>query len=231
MAKEKKQKEEDDKKIELKWVHYLYEFFIVVLGISVPFLLSKCNENSVLRKTELIYLENIKQDLVQDSMALYGNQLFNQRLIDNSHLMSQIIITQDHLLADSLAKKALLLTEFSDFHKGSSVYETLSKSGELDVLTNIELVTSLGRLDELYTYINRLEDNNNQIIFSVFPELSKNIQLKPLKAKNIEALYQHEFHNMVLVFGDIYVEKDSLYGEALQHIGSLINFLDDEVSK
>ena len=77
------------KKLELKWRHYVYEFFIVALGISVPFILNQWNENNILRKTEKVYLENIREELIADSTSIYGNMLYNQRWILNTEYMNK----------------------------------------------------------------------------------------------------------------------------------------------
>ena len=114
--------------VELKWIHYLYEFFIVALGISVPFLLDRWNDNRLEKRAERENYEYILQELQEDKEELQGVAKENSYFLERLRAADSIILANDRSRADTLGRLAMELRHVSDFHRNHSVYENLINS-------------------------------------------------------------------------------------------------------
>lgn len=208
--------------VELKWVHYLYEFFIVALGISLPFLLDRWNDNRLEKQAERENYEYILQELQEDKEELQGVAEYNQYFLERAQMANSIILANDRSRADTLGRLAIELRSVSDFHRNHSVYENLINSEKIRLVKNGELINKLQYLDELNTYINRLESNHlDAVINFALPSLSQYIRVDPYKVENEEALFDYPFHNLVILFFSLMEEKAGLYQRTLQEIDTL----------
>lgn len=215
--------------VELEWKHYIYEFLIVVLGISVPFVLSKINEGWVQKETEKQYYKNILRELGSDLEELQGNKVENEEQIAKFDYASQIISTDQRNLLDTLGKLALEMKNFTDFRRNSTIYQTLAQSGELDNFDNKELLTDLQKLDELYNYINRLESNHQSLIIDIYPEVLDYIRIRPYQVMKPEALFDFRFQNRFDIFLLIMQEKSKLYAQGLADIKTILARINKQV--
>jgi hypothetical protein len=223
-------KTKNTRKIELKWKHYVLEFFIVALGISVPFLLSKWNENNNMRKSKRQYYVSFKQELTEDLNTINGNISYNLRHIDLLKRGIDIIQhDRNRILVDSLGIIATSTKNYSDFHKNSSIYEVLVNSGEMDVFSNISILLQLQSLGETYTYLNRLERTHQEVILLTFLNTMNYIRLNPLKVIKADSLYSYKFQNNLEIYLALSYEKDSLYNEAVNEIHDLLESLEKEL--
>ena len=215
--------------VKLEWKHYIYEFLIVVLGISVPFVLSKINEGWVQKETEKQYYKNILRELGSDLDELKGSKEENEKQIAKFEYASQIIRSEQKNMTDTLGKLALEMKNFTDFRRNSTIYQTLAQSGELDNFDNKELLTNLQKLDELYNYINRLESNHQSLIIDIYPEILDYIRIRPYQVMKPEALFDFRFQNKFDIFLLIMQEKSKLYEQGLKDVETIVAHLKKEM--
>ena len=213
----------DTKKfVELRWVHYVYEFFIVVVGISVPFLLDRWNDQRIENKAERENYKYILQELREDENELQHVAEYNQYYLERAQKANNIIVADDRKLADSLGHLAIELRYVSDFHRNHGIYENLINSEKIKLIKNDVLINQLQELEELYTYLNRLENNHlESMINFVIPKLSQYIRLVPFKVADEEALFDFPFHNIILLYLSIMEEKADLYQRTLGKISEI----------
>ena len=219
------------RKIELRAKHYVYEFFIVVLGISVPFLLNNWNETRQLKKLEKQYHESILREMKEDLAEIRGNKQYNQRYLSMFRYGSNIISGNDRTGRDTLGRIAIDLSRFSDFKKKSSFYETLAKSGELHVFSDKSMVTRLQKLEELYVYINRLEDNHGTVVINNYQQIMDKVRIRPFQVMDVRGLYDFKFQNLIEVFILIMEEKDMVYTQAIQGLNEIITLLEETLKE
>lgn len=213
-------------KIILEWRHYLYEFFIVALGISIPFLLDRWNQNIQDRETERQYYANLQRELAEDLEEIRGNMDYNNKYQQQYHYGSLIIADQDRTLMDTLTRITYNLRFASDFQRNSDLYETLVASGELPLIKNRQVVNELQNLQEVYTYINRLEDNHLTVLIDkIVPILIDNIHMRAFRVNDPKWLYSFQLENLILMAQSICDEKSEVYQRAeeqILHIQSLL---------
>ena len=101
----------------------------------------------------------------------------------------------------------------------------------MDIFNNKQILLKLQQLENLYTYINRLEDTHKEVILLEFIQILDDIQLSPVKVMDANALYNFRFQNTLDLFLYISMEKDSLYHVAESDINDLILSLETEIDK
>lgn len=214
-----------------EWYRYLLEVLVVVVGIVVAFALNNIKESRKLSNEESQYYSDILLELRKDLEEINGNKNYNQRYMHRYEIASEIILKDTRRSkADTLAKIATELLSFSDFKKKSSVYELLAASGKLDLIGNKEILYKLQNLDTHYMYINRLEDNQQDLLFLILPQILNNIRMNPFKVEQSNKLYSYKFHNVIELYLRVVKEKDILYRQAEKELMQLIKSLEKELS-
>ena len=216
--------------IKSDWYKYILEIFVVVIGIMVAFSLNNWNESVMLKTMEKQLYSDLLQELHIDLDEIQFKSNYNNRYLSRYNNASEIILTDTQmLLADTIAIIALELANFSDFNKIESAYEVLASSGKLDMVTNKNVLRQLQQLGILYTYINRLEKNHEQLVMMTLPKITDYLSLKPFRVIQKEALYNYRFHNTLQIFIHILNEKEGLYKKAEKDLNHLINSLEEEL--
>jgi len=217
--------------IKSDWYKYIIEIFVVVIGIMVAFSLNNWKESVMLKTMEMQLYSDLIQELHIDLDEIQGVLNYNNRYLSRFNNASEIILTDTQMqLADTIAIIALELANFSDFDKRESAYEVLASSGKLDMVTNKNVLRQLQQLGILYTYINRLEKNHEQLVMMTLPKITDYLSLKPFRVIQKEALYNYKFHNTLQIFIHILNEKEGLYKRAEKGLNHLIISLEEELN-
>ena len=213
----------DTKKIvELRWIHYVYEFFIVAIGISVPFLLDRWNDQRLEKKAERENYRYILQELREDKSELQHVADYNLYYLGHARQASKIILEEDKSQMDTLGRLAIDLRYVSDFHRNHSIYENLINSEKIKSIQNTSLINQLQNLDEQYTYINRLEGNHLQVVINTaLPTISQYLSFDPYQVADENALFSYPFHNLVVLLASVMQEKAELYERTLARISEI----------
>lgn len=219
-------------RIRLEWSHYVYEFFIVALGISVPFLLDRWNSNIQERKAEQQIYENIQRELREDLSNIRNNMELNQRVMGQYRYGSYLIQQNTREKLDTLAHIALNLSDISDFHRSSEVYEVLVNSGDVQLIQNRELLQLLQDLEEWYIYINRLENNHlDFFIDKSLPTLLDHLQLSPFEVINPDWFYTYHLNNLLQVSVALGEEKHGIYADIEKTLQRSLDLLNRELAE
>lgn len=132
----------------INWRYAFGEILIVIIGISIAFSINKCAENSKNEFNKKQYLSNIKNDVIADRDALQENAI----------ALEQKIKTADEILpklnTDSPDKmmivgKIFSLMDLKDFTPKDNTYQTLINSGDLQLINDFELKTTI---EKHYSY-------------------------------------------------------------------------------
>jgi Family of unknown function (DUF6090) len=210
----------------------LGETIIVTIGILIAFSLSNWNEDRVKRRLEKEYYHSMKNQLVEDLNALKGNIEYNQAFLGQFSFAREIIRSEKRNWADTLGKIALNLVRWSDFRRKSNVYQTLVSTGEIVNITNRHITEELQSLEELYSYINRLEENHLSFILTqIVGDLKNNLSTEPFKVENPDNLFSFRFQNNFDFSMLIMKEKADIYDQAENKLDSIIVMIDNELKK
>ena len=201
------------------------EILLVMIGISLAFQLDNWNENRLKENTEIVYYKNIKEQ-IEDDKALINEQInFNNKYMVEFKYANEILETNDRSKVDTLGLIVRNLTQYSDFDRKGNIYETLVNSGEIKLLRNHTIVSSIRELEEKYNYINRMENiHYDAIMKHVIMATNSIIKFSDGTVQKPKLLYSYEFQNLVFSLIQIMTEKDKVYNEVLDEI-DIINTL------
>ena len=141
------------------------------------------------------------------------------------------IVAAETAKTDSLALFAMLLAQYSDFHRNASIYEGLALSGRLKLIENPDITSGLQNLDMTYNFINNLESMHWDIIITeLSQELRSVVNYNTRTAVLPERLFGVELQNIFVESIYMTKYKDAIYGQALAQIDSLNLLIDGEVN-
>ena len=215
----------------IKYLKYaIGEIVLVVIGILIALNINNWNQEKTNRNQELNYYKNIKIQLNEDKYGIEGSVYYNSSFLEQFKYAIMIIEKNDRESKDSLAKIALNLPKFSDFHRQSNIYQAMVNSGEIKLLKNQKIIEKLQHLEETYIYMNKLEDTHSQVSLSfAVPNIVSSIRVFNMKVENLEKLYSFEFQNQFTLFIGLMDEKNDIYQRALDRIQTLNELIDDEL--
>ena len=205
------------------------EILLVVLGILIALQINNWNEARKLKSSEIQVYQNLKRQLEEDAGFIEGNVQFNKKYWEHYKVALGMLEADDRSKADTVAGMATNLMEFSDFHQERNLYTSLVNSGEVQLISNKDVISSLQQLDETYVYINKVEEAHFEIITLIYQDLYKIIVLNPPIPIDRNALFDLPIRNHFIVSIDLCREKDDIYQRALDQIQGLIELLDKEI--
>lgn len=123
------------------------------------------------------------------------------------------------------------LVRYSDFNRQSNIYETMVNSGEIKLLKNPDIIDGLRSLEEIYIYINKMENIHRDVILNdAINSVMKNIKFNVREVQRPDNLFTFEFQNLIFLIIRIMNEKDEIYNRALDEIQSIIDLIDEELN-
>ena len=161
-------------------VYTIGEILLIMIAVLLAFQVSKWYDKRNNAKVELIYYENIKRQLNDDRGIISRNIHYNNRFLSQFKYAEKIILIDDRSKLDTLTKISLSLYRYSDFHRGSNIYETIVNSGQIKLIHNQNILEGIQRLEENYGYINKMESVHFELIkLIVIPDIVESINFSP----------------------------------------------------
>ena len=216
-----------------KYILYaIGEIFLVVVGILIALSINNWNNNKILRRTELKVYENIKNQINEDRLVLNGVIDYNKTYYEQYNFALQIIERNDRSNIDTLVQIAPNIYKYSDFNRSGNIFQNLVNSGDLKILKNSNIIDRLQGLEELYIYINRLEENHFKVILELGgTNLIDNVNFSTGQIERPDEIYSFKFQNLLYVFMNISEEKDEIYHRALSEIDAVSDLIENELQK
>lgn len=220
---------------ENKFSKYLFyaigEIVLVVIGILIALQINNWNNNRIKKNAENQYYQNIKRQITEDKQEIIGNINYNNVDLNKLKYGVQIIEENDRSKTDSLGYIAMNLVRYSDFNRQSNIYETMVNSGEIKLLKNPDIIDGLRSLEEIYIYINKMENIHRDVILNdAINSVMKNIKFNVREVQRPDNLFTFEFQNLIFLIIRIMNEKDEIYNRALDEIQSIIDLIDEELN-
>ena len=215
-----------------KYLTYAFgEIIIVVIGILLALCLNNWNQNRTDNKLEIQYYQSIRNQLKEDSNILAGEIYYNQTYYSQFVYASNLIRSNGRTKIDTLGKIIFNMLLYSDFRRKSNIYQTLINSGEIKILKNNNIIEKLQSLEEMYLYINRLEENHSTIILSqIIPDIKETLQFDPIKVIRPEIIFSYEFKNNFDILTGLMNEKSDAYKQAEDMIETIIGLINKELT-
>ncbi len=214
-----------------KYLKYaIGEIVLVVIGILIALSINNWNQDRTNRTEEQNYYKNIQRQLNEDKNGIEGNIDYNSSFLAQFLYAIEIIEKNDRSSIDSLAKISLNLQKSSDFHRQSNIYQAMVNSGEIKLLKNQKIVERLQHLEEIYIYINKLEETHSQAVMTfVVPNIVSSIKVHSMSVENAEKMYSFQFQNQFTLFTGLMIEKNQIYQRALDKIDVIHDLIAKEL--
>ena len=207
------------------------EILLVMIGISLAFQVSNWDENRIKKNAEIRFYENIKEQIIDDKELIASQMDYNNHYMVQYKYANEIIGANDRSKLDTLGLIVRNLTNYSDFDKEGNIYETMVNSGQIKLLHNHEIVNGSRELEEIYNYVNRMENiHYDTMIKYVVIAISPVLKFATNEIKKPDAVFTYEFQNLIVVLLQIMEEKDRTYNKALNEIERVTKLIDEELS-
>ena len=206
------------------------EILLVMIGISLAFQVSNWDDNRIRKNAEIRFYENIKEQIIDDKELIAGQRHYNNRHMVQYKYANEIIEANDRSKLDTLGIIVRNLTNYSDFDKEGNIYETMVNSGQIKLLQNHEIVNGIRELEELYNYMNRMENiHYDAMMQHLVVALNPVIAFATNEIKKPDAVFTYEFQNLVVMLMQIMEEKDEVYTNTLYEIERVLKLIDEEL--
>lgn len=211
-------------------LYALGEIVLIVIGILFALQLDALsNRRSERRQAARLYA-TIQRQLQEDRKELENVRAYNLYFSAAYERANEIIALRDYQQTDSLAILAMMLSQYSDFHRSARIYENLAASGQLGLLDNAEITGSLQKLEMTFSIADNLESLHwDLIINELSPELRTVVNYNTLKAEQPERLYGLALQNIFVESIYLTKIKDSIYNRALHEIDGLNGMIASEI--
>lgn len=212
------------------FLYSLGEILLVMIGISLAFQVDNWNERRIKQDAEVIYYENIRDQISEDKKLLLSQVNFNNQYRNQFNFANEILNENDRTKMDTLGLIIRNFTQYSDFDRQGNIYETLVNSGEIKILHNYRIINKIRTLEEKYLYVNRIENIHYDAMMShVIISINSIIKFSTGEIQKPEVVYSYEFQNLLLSLLQIMTEKDKVYHEALNEIEIITSLIDEEL--
>ncbi len=207
------------------------EILLVMIGISLAFQVSNWDDNRIKKNAENRYYESVRAQIADDK-ALISQQIhFNNRFMIQFKYANKIIENNDRSKLDTLGLLVRNLTQYSDFDKQGNIYETMVNSGQINLLQNDKIVNGIRELEEMYIYINRMENIHYDAMMNhAVVVINSVLKYSTSEIKKPDEVFNYEFQNLVIILMQIMEEKDKTYFQALNEIDLVTKLIDEELN-
>ena len=230
------------RRFRLKWLkdgqgqkYFLYaigEIFLVVIGILIALSINNWNNDKELRKAEKQIYHNILRRINEDKSDIQGNVHYNNKHMVQFQYANEIIEANDRTKMDTLGIILFKLFKYSNYSGSENIYQNLLNSGDIKFLKNDAIVGELQELEELYIFMNRLEENHWEAIMRfVGPGIVDNIHISNLEVERPDELYAFQAQNLIFAMTGIMSEKDSVYQATIRQIDSIDLMIKQEINQ
>lgn len=140
------------KKLELGYI--IQEIVIVIIGISIAFALNNWKESQADVKLQQRYLDNMAADIQQELELLAINK---QEMQAKLELIQKVrpLMSAPNNRKDTVARKVFAIAKSVSFNPVNVTYQTLVNSGDLKLIDDFELRSSIEEHYSLHKIILR----------------------------------------------------------------------------
>lgn len=221
----------DELNIKKYLIYAIGEILLVMIGILLAIKVNNLNELELDQKKEIQFYQNFKRQIAEDKQIITRNKSYNLNYKSQFQYAIQIIEENDREKVDTLGYICLNLTKYSDFDRSGNLYESIINSGQLELLTNDEIIESIQILEETYNYMNRMEEIHYDFVKAIVPGLIDIIKYSNHEIQQPDEIYNYKFQNIFINADNVMREKDEVYDRALRQILVITKLINSELNK
>ena len=206
------------------------EILLVMIGISLAFQVSNWDDNRIKKNAENRYYKSVRAQIADDKKNIQGQKDYNNHYMTEFKYANEIIENNDRSKLDTLGLLIHNLTQYSDFDKQGNIYETMVNSGQINLLQNDKIVNGIRQLEEMYIYINRMENIHYDVMMDyTAPAVTSVLKFATREIKKPDDVFTYEFQNLVIMLMQVMEEKDRTYNQAINEIDVVTIFINEEL--
>jgi len=206
------------------------EILLVMIGISLAFQVSNWDDNRIKKNAENRYYKSVRAQIADDKKNIQGQKDYNNHYMTEFKYANEIIENNDRSKLDTLGLLIHNLTQYSDFDKQGNIYETMVNSGQINLLQNDKIVNGIRQLEEMYIYINRMENIHYDVMMDyTAPAVTSVLKFATIEIKKPDDVFTYEFQNLVIMLMQVMEEKDRTYNQAINEIDVVTIFINEEL--
>ncbi len=228
-----------------KLLNYLFEIFVIIIGITLSFLVNEWRENNKIREEEITALETILDNLKTDSVNISNEiSVLSQSDTLYDYFLHHVFDKNPRL--DSLGRAFEAIFSYSKFTPKLIGYQQLKETGKLNIISDKNLLKDL---IELYTATQDLIAEQNFIDKTVSIEyvgthLINKFDLLAITSSNINKLSEKQrsqnflkgirnkkFLNLTLFTRNIKLSEKKSYEKYLSDVKHLIVKVENALTK
>lgn len=221
-----------NKKFSNYLIYAIGEIFLIVMGILIALQIDNWNNEKVDRQNELKTYQNVKSQVSEDMKALQEAMEYNKMYLVQYERANQYILHNNRNAIDTLAYYAMNLSQFSDFHRSATIYETLVNSGDIKLIKNDSVAGGLQKLEMTYNFMNRLEDIHWDLIMTeVSPVFRGVVNYTTFEIIQPDELYSVGMQNLFFECINLVKVKDAVYQKGTKEMQAIIDMIEKELNE
>ncbi len=219
-------------KNKIQWRTHFIELLVVIIGISIAFALEGWSEKSKNKQLETNYLQSLKTDLLQDKDDM-------QVVIDSSDVITRYIgETFQYLFTNrevEVFKRHHVTSTYTApyFYPKNGTYLSLVNSGNLNLIRNFEIKSSLADLyDVQYAEVARLDGVVKNLVDNmIYPYVIDNVRFSAMRdgVDDVSALKANKAVNLMGSYMNFLNTRKSGYLSVSEKREALIQKIDSEL--
>jgi hypothetical protein len=206
------------------------EILLVMIGISLAFQVSNWDNNRIKKNAENQYYQSVRAQIADDKENIRGQKDYNNHYMTEYIYANKIIENNDRSKLDTLGHIIRNLLRYSDFDKQGNIYETMVNSGQINLLKNYKIVNGVRELEEMYIYINRMENIHYDAMMNYTgPVIKSVLKFSTEEIEKPDDVFTYEFQNLIIILLQVMEEKDRTYDQAINEIDLISKLIDEEL--
>lgn len=184
-------------KTKINWANHFVELVVVIIGITIAFMLENWRQENANHDLEQKYLNSLKSDLMSDNKLLDSTVSSVEKQISKlrdfiTEIKTGTVVKQK---AENIIPQVLISYGFAP---KLATYQSITNSGNLNIITDYKLIESLASYYNSYDEISIKEKGlyDYQLKF-VLPYVYENVDFLSGKMVNKSAINGFEFKNIV----------------------------------
>lgn len=210
----------------INWRYTIGEILIVILGISIAFGLNNWASDRKDQSLKIKYLENLKEDLIADSLQLHKNiDALNHR-INISKTISAAFQNRSTRL-DTVLKYIYQIPLPIDFRPRDIGYQSMINSGDLRLIDDFELKKQIQEHYLNNEHVKEIYERQNIIVDKYLGNFFiEKMDYPALYSGDFSSLNDLGFINSIRAMSGTFILKVEASKEGIQSARALIEQLD-----
>lgn len=219
-------------------LRYFIELLVIIVGITISFMLQQWQQNRENHTMTIQMLERIREDLVEDSIAIHTERDLIQRIIEHTDkLLSNPTATN---IQDSVPAYLISQLQYASIFKTSIGYKMMEEQGGSGMIANKNLLKSIvrlyirqyGILDEYHSIDKRFVLEEYMPFFHAHIRYVERFDYSQLTPRELKALLSNDhFRNLLRANLVLKSTIHHLYAETLSEIRAVHNDLSEELKR